>query len=147
MMTSFFKIFSYGWVNNSKYSFKQNIFLHISRTNEHSFKRGVTNRRSFDIGNKRRLATLDICFLCWLFEFIGIIVTVLTPTLLALGAFNVYFIDAILMFIVLPSMYLINDEEVKTLITEHGSIRGIIFTFARSRRIQPQEPVNGNWIW
>ena len=53
-----------------------------------------------------------------------------------------YFIDAILMFIVLPLMYLINDEEVKTLITEHGSIREIILTFARSRRIQPQASIN-----
>ena len=87
---------------------------------------------------------MDICFVCWLFEFIGILVTVLIPTLLALGAFNVYFIDAILMFVILPSMYLINDEGIKTLITEHGYIRGIINTFVRSNIIQPQELVNEN---
>ena len=72
------------------------------------------------------------------------VVTVLSPTLVALGASNIYFIDAILMFVMLPAMYLINDEEIKTLITEHGYIRGIMNMFVKSNRIQPQAPIAGN---
>ena len=80
----------------------------------------------------------------WLFEFIGIIVTVLSPTLVEHGAHNIYFIDAILMFVMLPAMYLINDEEIKTLITEQGYIRGIMSMLVKGNQIQPQAHVAEN---
>ena len=59
------------------------------------------------------------------------------------GAHNIYFIDAIVMFIMLPAMYLINDEEIKTLITEQGYTQGIMSMLAKSYRIQPQAPMAG----
>ena len=71
-------------------------------------------------------------------------VSVLTPILLAHGAFNIYFIDAILMFVMLPAMHLINDEDIKTLILEQGWIRGIMNTFGQRNQIQPQELVVGH---
>ena len=87
---------------------------------------------------------MDICFLSWLFEFIGMVVTILSPTLVAHGASNIYFIDAILMFVMLPAMYLINDEDIKTVITEQGWIQGIMNTFVRRNQIQPQARAAGN---
>ena len=38
----------------------------------------------------------------------------------------------------LPAMYLINDEDIKTVITEQGWIQGIMNTFVRSNPIQRQ---------
>ena len=72
------------------------------------------------------------------------IVTVLSPTLVEHGAHNIYFVDAILMLIMLPAMYLINDEEIKTLITEQGYTRGILNMLVKSNRIQQEAPISGN---
>ena len=44
----------------------------------------------------------------------------------------------------LPAMYLINDEDIKTVITEQGWIQGIMNTFVRRNQIQPQARAAGN---
>ena len=44
----------------------------------------------------------------------------------------------------LPAMYLINDEDIKTVITEQGWIQGIMNTFVRSNQIQHQASVAGH---
>ena len=76
--------------------------------------------------------------MCWVFEFVGIAISYLTPLLLALGAFNIYFIDAILMFVMLPALYLINDEDTKTIITQQGWIQGLMITFGKSNNPRAQ---------
>ena len=119
-------------------------FAHFSRCNKTSFERGVVNQESFEYGNKRRLVSLKICFVSWLYEFLGVAFTYLTPVLLAFGAFNIYFIDAILMFVVLPAMYLINDEGTKTVITQHGWIQGVRQMLGMRTQILPQAPIPGS---
>ena len=78
----------------------------------------------------------------WFYELLGVAFTYLTPVLLAFGAFNIYFVDGILMYVVLPAMYLINDEDNKTAITEHGWIQGVRHILGIRNQILPQAPIN-----
>ena len=103
----------------------QSHFLsHSFRSNENSFMLGVTNEELYGNANKRRLVSLKICFTSWLYELIGILFTLLTPTLLSFGFRYVHYPDAILMFVVIPVIHLINDEDTKTIILEEGWIQG-----------------------
>ena len=61
----------------------------------------------------------------WLYEYIGVLMALISPFLRALGLRYLYFPDAILMFVVIPFVHLMNDEDVKTVITEEGWIQGI----------------------
>ena len=85
---------------------------------------GATNERSYSNGNKRRLVSLKICLISWLYELIGTLFTVLSPTLLSFGYRYVHYPDAILMFVAIPLIHLINDEDTKTIILEEGWIQG-----------------------
>ena len=61
----------------------------------------------------------------WLYELIGIVFVLLTPTLNDLGIYYLYFPDAILMFVILPFNHIMNDEDTKAIIAERGWIQGI----------------------
>ena len=68
---------------------------------------------------------MKICFMGWLYEFIGVVVTFVTPYLRNYGLYYLYFPDVILMFLVIPFVHLMNDEDTKTVITEEGWIQGL----------------------
>ena len=61
----------------------------------------------------------------WLYEFIGVVVTLVTPYLRDYGLSYLYFPDVILMFVFIPCVHLMNDEDTKTVITEEGWIQGL----------------------
>ena len=107
-----------------------NEFLHcyeifIFRSHDDSFARGILNTESYDYGIKRRMVSLKICFVSWLLEFAGVLLTLLTPFLRGLGFHYLYYFDAVLMFIVIPFIHLMNDEDTKSIITENGWRKGI----------------------
>ena len=116
------------------------LFL-IYRSNKHSYDQGVIQEESFENGNKRRLVSLKICFMSWLYEFVGVVFTILTPLIQEYGGFNVYFVDAILMFVVLPAQYLMNDEDIKTVITQDGWIQGLKKMLGWHNKVSPQGPI------
>jgi len=61
----------------------------------------------------------------WLYELISIGSALMTPYLLKLGVPNLHFIDAIVMFLVIPFLHLMNDDETKTIICEENWYQGI----------------------
>ena len=98
----------------------------LFRTNDDSLARGVLTSDMHEYGNKRRMVSLKICFVSWLLEFSGVLMTLLTPTLRSLGVHYLYYFDAILMFLVIPFIHLMNDEDMKSCIIEHGWCKGIL---------------------
>jgi hypothetical protein len=60
-----------------------------------------------------------------MFEVIAIVSTVLTPSLHKLGISNLHYIDAIVMFVLIPFVHLTNDEDTKIIILEENWYQGL----------------------
>ena len=95
------------------------------RSNDASFARGVLSVKSYNRGKKRSLISLQMCFMRWLYEILATLIAMLTPVLQMLGIPNLYFPDATLMFVVIPFLNLMNDEETKGIISEEGWYEGL----------------------
>ena len=76
-------------------------------------------------GNKRRMVSLKICFLSWVYELVGMTTILLRPALGNYGFHNLQFADALVMFVIIPFSHLINDEETKAIIAEEGWYQGL----------------------
>ena len=63
--------------------------------------------------------------MAWLYELISVFSSALTPLLLKFRIPNVHFIDAIIMFLVIPFLHLMNDEDTKSIIYEESWYQGI----------------------
>ena len=61
----------------------------------------------------------------WLYEILSIIFAILSPFLLKHGIPNGFFMDAIIMFLVIPLIHLMNDEDTKGIIYEESWYQGI----------------------
>ena len=66
-----------------------------------------------------------MCFMGWLYELLSIVSIIMSPFLLKHGIANVHFIDAIIMFLVIPFLHLMNDEDTKAIIYEENWYQGI----------------------
>ena len=72
----------------------------------------------------------------WMIELIGIVSAILSPHL---GISNLHYIDAIVMFVVIPFAHLLNDEETKIIILQENWYQGLrhtigVYTDPASRR-------------
>ena len=61
----------------------------------------------------------------WLYESLGVISAILTPLLHNLVFHNLHYPDVILMFVVIPFVHLMNDEDTKTIIAEENWYQGL----------------------
>ena len=64
----------------------------------------------------------------------------LTPLIRDVGVPNVYLPDAIIMFVVIPVVHLMNDEETKQVIYERNWYQGFRHMFGFQNQIEPQNP-------
>ena len=103
--------------------------FYITRSNEDSFARGVTSEVSYIQGKTRRLVSLEICFMGWLYESLGVISVALTPFFHNLGVHNLHYPDVILMFVAIPFIHMMNAEDTKTIIAERNWYQGIRYIF------------------
>ena len=101
------------------------MFIFYIRSNDESFARGATSETSYNRREKRRMVSLKICYMAWVYETLGMVSAILTPTLHNLGFHNLHFPDVILMFVVIPFVHLMNDEDTKTIITEQNWYQGL----------------------
>ena len=110
-----------------------------------SFSKGILSQASYDLGKSRVSVSLKICFLSWLYELFGTIITSLSPSLLSLGwQCHIYF-DAILMFLGIPFFHLMNDEATKGVIVERGWYQGFKHMAGFRNQIEPNiTPGNQN---
>ena len=111
--------------------------IYFCRSNEDSFLRGIVSEESYNNGNKRRILSLKICFMGGLYELIGVASAALTPTLNDLGLRYLYFPDAIVMFLVIPFIHIMNDEDTKSIIADEGWIQGIRYMFNIRNQVEP----------
>ena len=91
------------------------------------------------------MVSLKICVLGWCYEFFANILTAVSPSLLSLGLQHQYYIDAILMFLEIPFIHLMNDEETKGVIVERNWYQGFRHMVGFQNQIAPQNaPGNQN---
>ena len=90
---------------------------------------GAISEDNFVRGERRSLISLQMCFMSWLYELLAIVSAIMSSFLGALVQEfeipNIHFPDVIIMFIVIPFIHLLNDEEIKGIIFEQGWIQGI----------------------
>ena len=80
----------------------------------------------------------------YLYELISVVSAVMTPYLHKLGIHNIHFIDAIVMFLVIPFLHLMNDEDTKTIICEENWYQGIRYMLGIYKGKVPQSTVRGS---
>ena len=66
-----------------------------------------------------------MCCMGWMYEFVAILSGILTPFLHKLGIHNMYYPDAIVMFVVIPFVHLMNDEDTKIIILQRNWYQGL----------------------
>ena len=101
--------------------------MYSYRNADDSFVKGIFTVETYEYGKTRTMVSLKLCLLSWLYELFGAAVTVLSPTLHSLGIRYYYYVDAIIMFLVIPFCHLMNDDETKAIIIERGWYHGIKF--------------------
>ena len=80
-------------------------------------------------GEKRSLISLQMCFMGCIYEILASLAALLSALLGSqiqeFSIPNIHFPDVILMFVVIPFIHLLNDEDTKQIIFSHGWIQGI----------------------
>ena len=97
----------------------------IHRNNSESYSRGVLTEHQYEDDKKRRLTNLQICFIGWMYETMGNLITIVTPFLHDLDFQGVHYPDVVLMFVLIPFVHLMNDEGTKTVITDENWYQGV----------------------
>ena len=97
----------------------------LYRHADDSFVKGVLTEETYKHGKARTMVSLKICFLSWLYELLGTVATLLSPDLHSLGIRYYYYVDAIMMFLVIPFCHLMNYDETKGIIIERGWYQGV----------------------
>ena len=96
----------------------------VSRSNFEIRSRGTLSEAHYQKREKRSIISLQMCFMGWLYELISIASLLLTPVMINNGVPNIYYADAIMMFVVIPVVHLMNDEETKQIIYERNWYQG-----------------------
>jgi len=79
----------------------------------------------------------------YLYELISICSAVMRPFLHQFGIHNFHFIDAIVMFVVIPFLHLMNDEDTKAVICEKNWYQGIRHMLGIYKEKVPQNTIRG----
>ena len=111
--------------SNRNCNSKNNDLSFCNRQNRESYLNGITSQRGYHISNIRRILSLRICSIGWIYELIGSLFIFSAPFLHEGGLHNAYFIDTLMMFVGIPLVHLINDEDIKTVIAEEGWCQGV----------------------
>ena len=89
--------------------------------------------KTLEYDNSRRIISFKICFIGWLLELVGSAMTLLTPTLHSVGLSNLYYPDAIIMFVLIPFLHIVNEDETKGIIAMNGWFDGLRYIFGISK--------------
>ena len=106
---------------------------------------GAISEDSFLRGEKRSLISLQMCFMGCIYEILAILAALLSALLGSqiqeFSIPNIHFPDVILMFVVIPFMHLLNDEDTKGIIFDQGWIQGIKYVLGISKDCEVNENV------
>ena len=95
------------------------------RSSDESLSVGTISSQAYMKDKSRSLVSLKVCFLAWAWELLGTITYLIIPVIGPFGLSYLHCFDALLTFILLPIVYLANDEDTKTVIAEHGWYIGL----------------------
>ena len=86
------------------------------------------------------MVSLRVSVMGWMCELAGGVISLSTPKLLLKSGFShLYYFDTLIMFVVIPFVYFVNDEEVKGIIKEKGWYKGLRYMVGNSNRITPED--------
>ena len=91
---------------------------------------------------KRRLVSLKMTVVAWLYEFLSVLSVFLSPILKKYHIDHIHFVDCLIMFVIIPTHYLINDEDTRTVVANGGWCQGLRFILGIQREIAPMVPPN-----
>ena len=66
-----------------------------------------------------------MCCMAWIYEFVATLSAATSPLLRRFEIRNLHYPDAIITFVVIPLVYLMNDEDTKTIILEKNWYQGL----------------------
>ena len=99
--------------------------LHF-RSTKHSYEIGVLTDATYEYSKKRSIISLKMCIMTMIYEFISNIFVLIAPVLkFQYGLPNTYFIDPISMFVIIPFLQLMNDEDTKEIIFDENWFQAI----------------------
>ena len=107
------------------------------RDSLNSYTSGVLSKKAYGYGNARRMVSLKFCVVGWLLELMGTVMTLIGPVLYEEGIHNHYFVDAIIMFVLLPFIHLTNEEETKGIVADQGWYQGLRYMLGIQNQIAP----------
>ena len=91
---------------------------------------GVYNDKLYRVSRKKSIISLQMCFMGWLHELLDNIFIAITPILkYKYGFTNTYFCDVVMMFLVIPFLQILNDDDTKEIIYQESWLHGIKFMF------------------
>ena len=79
-----------------------------------------------------------MCFMGWLMELVGTAINFFSPALRSYGFHNVNYPDAIIMFILIPFIHIMNDETIKGIVMERGWVQGLRHILAQQNIVRPE---------
>ena len=71
------------------------------------------------------MVSLQMCFMGWLCESIATLFAILSPVLHQFEIPNLHMIDCTMMYILIPLLHLLNDEETNGIITDENWYQGM----------------------
>ena len=106
---------------------------------------GAISEDSFVRGEKRSLISLQMCYMGCMYEILAMVAALLSALLGSqiqeFSIPNIHFPDVILMFVIIPFIHLLNDEDTKGIIFEQGWIQGIKYVLGISKDCEVNENV------
>ena len=85
------------------------------------------------------MVSLRVSFIGWLCELVGSVISLLTPLLFTSVISPMYYSDILIMFVCIPLVYFVNDEEVKGVIYEKGWYKGLKHMVGNANKVAPQD--------
>ena len=104
--------------------FCHNIIFFFS-DNYDSYLRRVTSEECYVSRKKRSVVSLQVCYMSSMFELLAVVSSCSTSMLIHLGLRYTYYPDAVVMFVIVPTVYILNDEDTKFVIYSEGWYQGI----------------------
>ena len=99
----------------SIYLYKHFLF----RQDDEKYSLDVINMVSYNNRTKRRMISLKICFVGWMFETLHIVLAIMAPQLYELGMPGPQYLKVLMMFLAVPLLHLMNDDDIKSKIAEN----------------------------
>ena len=103
---------------------------------------------------KRSLISFQMCFTAWVYESVSFTFWALIPLFNYIGISNVYYLDVILSFVVIPSVYLMNNDDTKQIVLNENWYQGLRHMLGIYTQILPivtesskqQQKASGNTV-